>query len=56
MKPYHLPLLLWISAVVGLVMMLLRDDALGDNVGLVLLCLPLAVLLRYAFPAGDTKQ
>jgi hypothetical protein len=49
MKTFGLPLLLWISAVIGLVTMLLVEDDLGDNLGLLLLCLPLAVLARYSF-------
>lgn len=57
MKPYYIPLLLWVTAVVGLVMMLLLEDGFGDNLGLVLLCIPLVVLARYALPRpGDTKH
>lgn len=48
MKPYALPLALWVSALVGLVMMLVWDSTVGDNVGLLLLCLPLATIARHA--------
>jgi hypothetical protein len=49
MKTYGWPLLLWSSAVVGLITMLLVESELGDHLGLLLLCLPLAVLARYSF-------
>jgi NhaP-type Na+/H+ or K+/H+ antiporter len=48
MKPYWVPLALCISALTGLVMMLLMESALGDGVGLVLLAAPLAVLTKHA--------
>ncbi|HEX5661389.1 MAG TPA: hypothetical protein VFX59_29570 [Polyangiales bacterium] len=47
MKTYGLPLALWTSAVLGLVTMLLVESNLGDYLGLLLLCLPLAVLARF---------
>ncbi|MET0286724.1 MAG: hypothetical protein ABW352_19745 [Polyangiales bacterium] len=48
MKTYGWPLVLFLSSVIGLVTMLLVENDLGDNVGLLLLVLPLAVLARYS--------
>jgi hypothetical protein len=56
MKTYGLPLALWVSAVIGLVTMLLVESDLGDNLGLVLLCAPLAILVRYVLVTAGARS
>jgi hypothetical protein len=48
MNTYGWPLALFLSSVIGLVTMLLVEHDLGDDLGLLLLLLPLAVLARYS--------
>jgi hypothetical protein len=51
MKSYFLPLVLWTSAVAGLLLQLLTNGML-ETLGLVLLLVPLLVVTKYAVSAG----